>query len=109
MEHQHIHHPYNLHLLHLTMYQILFGDVGWQNMQHMMSKTQHILLLLLTLLDRIQSFIIKQDVWCHHVIAILASNVCMMMEIGMEDQEVLEWLQTLYPLQFLLKLLLLLQ
>ena len=43
------------------------------------------------------------------MIAILASNVYVMMEIGIEDQEVLELQQTLYQLQFLLKLLLLLQ
>ena len=43
------------------------------------------------------------------MIAILALNVCMMMEMDIEDREVLDLQQSLYQLQFLLKLLLLLQ
>ena len=61
MEHEQIHHPSNLHLLHLTMLQILFFDAGWQNVLRDMLQMHHNLLFLLVLLDIIQSFIFKQD------------------------------------------------
>ena len=91
------------------MHQVLFVDVGCQNVLYEMLQMHHILLLLQILVDMIQSFHIKQDLSYHAIIAILVFNVYMMMEIEMQYQEVMEVLQSLYQLQFLLKLLLLLQ